>query len=45
MYRRILAQTLADDYVRPGVCPEKDAVALARLLLRENAERIFLRKT
>jgi glucuronate isomerase len=41
MYRRILAQILADDFVRPGVYSETQAVALARLLLRENAERIF----
>jgi glucuronate isomerase len=41
MYRRILAQILADDFVRPGVCSESQAMALARLLLRENTERIF----
>jgi glucuronate isomerase len=41
MYRRILAQILADDFVRPGVYSETQAIALARLLLRENAERIF----
>lgn len=41
MYRRILAQILADDFVRPGVYTEKQAIELARLLLRENAERIF----
>jgi glucuronate isomerase len=41
MYRRILAQILADDYVRPGVYSETQAIALARLLLRENTERIF----
>ena len=41
MYRRILAQILADDFVRPGVYTETQAIALARLLLRENAERIF----
>ncbi len=41
MYRRILAQLLADDFVRPGVYSETQAVALARLLLRENTERIF----
>ncbi|HZZ81267.1 MAG TPA: glucuronate isomerase [Gemmataceae bacterium] len=41
MYRRILAHILADDFVRPGVYSETQAIALARLLLRENAERIF----
>ena len=41
MYRRILAKILADDYVRPGVTTEAGAVALARLLLRENVQRIF----
>jgi glucuronate isomerase len=41
MYRRILAQILADDFVRPGVYSETQAIALARLLLRENAQRIF----
>jgi glucuronate isomerase len=41
MYRRILAQILADDFVRPGVYTETEAIALARLLLRENTQRIF----
>ena len=41
MYRRILAQILADDFVRPGVYSETQAIALARLLLRENTQRIF----
>jgi glucuronate isomerase len=41
MYRRILAGILADDFVRTGVYSEKQAVELARLLLRENAQRIF----
>jgi glucuronate isomerase len=41
MYRRILAEILADDFVRPGVYSETQAIALARLLLRENTERIF----
>jgi glucuronate isomerase len=41
MYRRILARLLADDFVRPGVTDEAGAVALARLLLRDNARRIF----
>jgi glucuronate isomerase len=41
MYRRLLARVLADDFVRPGVYNETQAVDLARLLLRENARRIF----
>ena len=41
MYRRILAQTLADDYVRPGVMSETEALSLARLMLRENTKSIF----
>ena len=41
MYRRLLARVLADDFVRPGVYSETQAVDLARLLLRENAQRIF----
>ena len=41
MYRRVLAQVLADDFVRTGVYSEAQAVELARLLLRDNARRIF----
>jgi glucuronate isomerase len=41
MYRRILAKILADDFVRPGVYNEERALDLARLLLRDNARRIF----
>jgi glucuronate isomerase len=41
MYRRILARILADDFVRPGVYTERQALDLARLLLRENTQRIF----
>lgn len=41
MYRRILARILADDFVRPGIVSEKGAVDLARLLLRDNARRLF----
>ena len=41
MYRRVLAQTLADDFVRPGVMNETEALALARLMLRENTRSIF----
>ena len=38
MYRRLLAQILADDFVRPGVYSEQQALELARLLLREQRE-------
>jgi glucuronate isomerase len=41
MYRRILAQVLADDFLRPRIYTEAQAVELARLLLRDNARRIF----
>jgi glucuronate isomerase len=41
MYRRLLAGILADDFVRPGFATETQAVDLARLLLRDNARRIF----
>jgi glucuronate isomerase len=41
MYRSILARILADDFVRTKVYSETQAVAFARLLLRENSRRIF----
>jgi glucuronate isomerase len=41
MYRGLLARILADDFVRPGIYTETQAVAFARLLLRENTQRIF----
>jgi glucuronate isomerase len=41
MYRRILAQILADDFIRPRLASEAQAMELARLLLRDNARRIF----
>jgi glucuronate isomerase len=41
MYRRILAQVLFDDFVRTHVYTEHQALDVARLLLRENARRIF----
>jgi glucuronate isomerase len=41
MYRRILAQILADDYIRTRIYSEAQAVELARLLLRDNARRLF----
>ncbi len=41
MYRRILAEVLAGDFVEGGRGTEEDAVAVARLLLHDNAARIF----
>jgi glucuronate isomerase len=41
MYRRILAQLLTDDFIRPRLATEAQAMELARLLLRDNARRIF----
>jgi glucuronate isomerase len=41
MYRRILAQILADDYVRTRIYTESQALGLARMLLRDNIKRIF----
>jgi glucuronate isomerase len=41
MYRRILARILAEEFVRPGLYTETQAVEFARLLLRDNARRIF----
>ena len=41
MYRRVLADVLARDYVEGGRGSESDAVDIARLLLRDNARRIF----
>lgn len=41
MYRRILANTLADDFVRPGVLTEAGAVALGTRLLRDNVRETF----
>jgi len=41
MYRRVLARVLARDFVGIGLGSEEDAVEIARLLLRENAIRIF----
>ena len=41
MYRRILARILADDFVRPEIYTEEQAIQFARLLLRDNARRIF----
>ena len=41
MYRKILAGMLADHFVKPGAMTETQALAFARLLLRENAQAIF----
>jgi glucuronate isomerase len=41
MYRRILAQTLANEFVRPRVYTETQALELARMLLRDNVRRVF----
>jgi glucuronate isomerase len=41
MYRRVLANVLADEFVRPGVLGEKDAVALGTRLLRDNVREVF----
>ena len=41
MYRRILAGVLADEYVRPGVLNETEAVALGKRLLRDNVKDVF----
>ena len=41
MYRRILAVVLAADFVRPRIYTVGQALALGRLLLRDNARRVF----
>jgi len=41
MYRRILASTIADEFVRPGRLNETEAVALGTRLLRDNVREIF----
>lgn len=41
MYRRILANVLADEFVRPGVLSENDAVSLGTRLLRDNVREVF----
>ena len=41
MYRRILAGVLAEEYVRPGVMTETEAVALGKRLLRDNVKDVF----
>lgn len=41
MYRRVLGGVLADQFVRPGVLTETEAVALGVRLLRDNVRDIF----
>ncbi|VTT98017.1 glucuronate isomerase : Uronate isomerase OS=uncultured Acidobacteria bacterium A2 PE=4 SV=1: UxaC [Gemmataceae bacterium] len=41
MYRRLLAGVLADEFVRPGLLSEADAVALGTRLLRDNVREVF----
>jgi glucuronate isomerase len=41
MYRRVLAQVIADDFVRPHLLTEIQGIELARFLLRDNARRIY----
>jgi glucuronate isomerase len=41
MYRRILAEALADDFVRTGRMTEAEAVLLGTRLLRDNVREIF----
>jgi glucuronate isomerase len=41
MYRRILAQVLMNDFIRPRIYTETQALEIARMLLRGNAQRIF----
>ncbi|MFO8006751.1 MAG: glucuronate isomerase [Candidatus Brocadiia bacterium] len=41
MYRRVLARVLAHEFVARGYGTEQEALQIARLLLRDNALRIF----
>jgi glucuronate isomerase len=41
MYRRILANVIADEFVRPGRLNETEAVALGTRLLHDNVREIF----
>lgn len=41
MYRQVLAKVLADDFVIGRCWSEERAVALGRMVLRDNVERIF----
>jgi glucuronate isomerase len=40
-YRRVLANVLADDFVRPGTLSESRAVELGTRLLRDNVRAVF----
>jgi len=41
MFRRLLARTLADDFVRSGACSETQALALGKQVLCDNSKAIF----
>jgi glucuronate isomerase len=41
MYRRVLAGVLADEFVRPGLMSETEAVALGTRVLRDNVRETF----
>jgi glucuronate isomerase len=41
MYRKVLAQVLAEDFVQGRGFGEEEAIALARTVLRDNVERIY----
>ena len=41
MYRRVLAGVLADEFIRPGLMSETEAVALGTRVLRDNVREIF----
>lgn len=41
MYRRVLAGVLADEFVRPGLMSETEAVALGTRVLRDNVKETF----
>jgi glucuronate isomerase len=41
MYRRVMARTLAEEFIEPGYGTEEQAVELARAMLHGNAARIF----
>lgn len=41
MYRRVLAETIATEYVKPGRMNEKQAVELGTRLLRDNVREVF----
>lgn len=41
MYRRVLAETLALEYIKPGRMTETQAVELGKRLLRDNVKELF----